>query len=76
MKQHFTLKWVSMRQTAGLMCASAPVPLLQTLQKKAKENPKLTVICEPDRDHLLAHLDSYVKPGDTILVKASQFYAV
>ena len=48
-------------------------PLAANIAEKAKENPKLTVICEPDRDHLLAHLDSYVKPGDTILVKASHF---
>jgi UDP-N-acetylmuramoyl-tripeptide--D-alanyl-D-alanine ligase len=41
---------------------------------KAKEtNPDLTVIYEPDRESLLAHLDGYVETGDTILVKASHF---
>lgn len=33
----------------------------------------LTVIYEPDREGLLAHLGDYVRPGDTILVKASHF---
>lgn len=41
--------------------------------KAMAENPSLTVIYEPDRESLLAHLDTYVKEGDTILVKASHF---
>ena len=38
-----------------------------------KENPELTVIYEEDRESLLAHLESYVQTGDTVLVKASHF---
>ena len=41
--------------------------------KAAVENPSLTVLYEPDRESLLAHLPEYVKDGDTILVKASHF---
>ena len=47
--------------------------LSANIAKEARKNPQLTVIEEPDRDSLLAHLDSYVKTGDTILVKASHF---
>lgn len=44
------------------------------MAEKAREgNPSLTVIYEPDRESLLAHLHTYVKEGDTILVKASHF---
>lgn len=42
-------------------------------EKAMAENSSLTVIYEPDRESLLAHLDTYVKEGDTILVKASHF---
>ena len=48
-------------------------PLSANIARRAKENPNLTVIEEPDRDSLLAHLNSYVQTGDTILVKASHF---
>ena len=48
-------------------------PLSANIARRAKENPNLTVIEEPDRDSLLAHLNSYVQSGDTILVKASHF---
>ena len=48
-------------------------PLSANIARMAKENPNLTVIEEPDRDSLLAHLNSYVQTGDTILVKASHF---
>jgi UDP-N-acetylmuramoyl-tripeptide--D-alanyl-D-alanine ligase len=48
--------------------------LSRYMADKAKEtNPDLTVIYEPDRESLLAHLDGYVETGDTILVKASHF---
>lgn len=48
--------------------------LSKYMAEKAKEtNPDLEVIYEPDRESLLAHLASYVKDGDTILVKASHF---
>lgn len=48
--------------------------LSRYMADKAKEtNPGLTVIYEPDREGLLAHLGRYVKQGDTILVKASHF---
>ena len=47
--------------------------LSANIAKEARKNPQLTVIEEPDRNSLLAHLDSYVKTGDTILVKASHF---
>ncbi|MDO4308523.1 MAG: UDP-N-acetylmuramoyl-tripeptide--D-alanyl-D-alanine ligase [Eubacteriales bacterium] len=42
-------------------------------EKAMAENPSLTVIYEQDRESLLKHLDTYVKTGDTILVKASHF---
>lgn len=42
-------------------------------EKAQEENPALSVIYEPDRESLLSHLESYVKEGDTILVKASHF---
>lgn len=42
-------------------------------EKAMAENPSLTVIYEPDRESLLAHLNTYVNEGDTILVKASHF---
>ena len=35
--------------------------LSANIAKEARKNPQLTVIEEPDRDSLLAHLDSYVK---------------
>ena len=42
--------------------------------EKAKEtNPELTVITVPEPATLLENLSSYVKEGDTILVKASHF---
>lgn len=48
--------------------------LSRHIAEKAKEgSPSLKVIYEPDRDSLLANLDSYVNDGDTILVKASHF---
>lgn len=47
--------------------------LCRHMAEKAAINPSLTVIHEPDRKSLLAHLGSYVKEGDTILVKASHF---
>ncbi|MBQ0001542.1 MAG: UDP-N-acetylmuramoyl-tripeptide--D-alanyl-D-alanine ligase [Clostridiales bacterium] len=48
--------------------------LSKYMAEKAKgTNPALTVIYEPDRDSLLKNLSSYVKDGDTILVKASHF---
>ena len=42
-------------------------------EKAAKTNPDLTVICEKDLESLLSNLGTYVKQGDTILVKASHF---
>lgn len=48
-------------------------PLSANIAEEARKNPDLTVIEEPDRDSLLAHLESYVQTGDTILVKASHF---
>lgn len=48
--------------------------LSKYMAEKAKAaNPALEVIYEPDRESLLANLASYVKDGDTILVKASHF---
>lgn len=44
------------------------------MAEKAKEtNPDLTVIYEPDRESLLKNLESYIRTGDTVLVKASHF---
>ena len=42
-------------------------------QKAKQDNPSLDVISEPDREALLSKIGSYVKEGDTILVKASHF---
>ena len=42
-------------------------------QKAKQDNPSLDVIYEPDREALLSKIGSYVKEGDTILVKASHF---
>lgn len=54
-----------------LICTGA---LSQAMAEKAREvNPSLSVIYEPDRESLLAHLSDYVQDGDTILVKASHF---
>ena len=49
-------------------------PLAAHIAKKASEtNPDLTVIQENNLESLLKNLNTYVKPGDTILVKASHF---
>ena len=49
-------------------------PLAAHIAKKASEtNPDLTVIQENDLESLLKNLNTYVKKGDTILVKASHF---
>ena len=49
-------------------------PLAAHIAKKASEtNPDLTVIQENDLKSLLKNLNTYVKQGDTILVKASHF---
>ena len=49
-------------------------PLAAHIAKKASEtNPDLTVIQEKDLESLLKNLNTYVKKGDTILVKASHF---
>ena len=42
-------------------------------EKASQTNPDLTVIREKDLESLLKNLNTYVKPGDTILVKASHF---
>ena len=48
--------------------------LCKHMSEKAKEtNPDLTVIYEPDRESLLKNLESYIRTGDTVLVKASHF---
>ena len=48
--------------------------LCKHMAEKAKEtNPDLTVIYEPDRESLLKNLESYIRMGDTVLVKASHF---
>lgn len=48
--------------------------LSRHMAEKAREiNPSLTVIYEPTRQSLLENLANYVRPGDTILVKASHF---
>lgn len=48
--------------------------LCKHMAEKAKEtNPDLTVIYEPDRESLLKNLESYIRTGDTVLVKASHF---
>ena len=63
-----------MLHSAELMCAHLHQALSANIAKRSKkESTQLTVIEEPDRDSLLAHLDSYEKTGDTILVKASHF---
>ena len=49
-------------------------PLAAHIAEKASQtNPDLTVIREKDLESLLKNLNTYVKPGDTILVKASHF---
>ena len=49
-------------------------PLAAHIAKKASEtNPDLTVIQENNLESLLKNLSTYVKQGDTILVKASHF---
>ena len=48
-------------------------PLAAHIAAKARSNENLTVIEEPTRESLLSNLPSYVKRGDTILVKASHF---
>lgn len=49
-------------------------PLADHIAEKASQtNPDLTVIREKDLESLLKNLNTYVKPGDTILVKASHF---
>ena len=49
-------------------------PLAAHIAEKAiKTNPDLTVIREKDLESLLSNLNTYVKQGDTILVKASHF---
>ena len=49
-------------------------PLAAHIAEKAiQTNPDLTVIREKDLESLLKNLNTYVKPGDTILVKASHF---
>ena len=54
-----------------LICAG---PLCRHMAEKAASvNPSLKVIYEQDRDSLMEHLQDYVQPGDTILVKASHF---
>ena len=42
-------------------------------QKAKQDNPSLDVIYEPDREALISKIGSFVKEGDTILVKASHF---
>lgn len=54
-----------------LICAG---PLCRHMAEKAASvNPSLKVIYEQDRDSLMEHLQDYVQPGDTILIKASHF---
>ena len=48
-------------------------PLSSHIAAKARSSENLTVIEEPTRESLLSNLSSYVKTGDTILVKASHF---
>lgn len=49
-------------------------PLAAHIAEKASQtNPDLTVIREKDLESLLSNLNTYVKQGDTILVKASHF---
>lgn len=49
-------------------------PLSRYMAEKAREtNPDLTVIWKENREALLEDLENLVKPGDTILVKASHF---
>ena len=49
-------------------------PLAANIAEKASQtNPDLTVIREKDLESLLSNLNTYVKQGDTILVKASHF---
>lgn len=49
-------------------------PLAAHIAEKAiKTNTDLTVIREKDLESLLSNLNTYVKQGDTILVKASHF---
>ena len=49
-------------------------PLAAHIAEKAiQTNPDLTVIREKDLESLLFNLNTYVKQGDTILVKASHF---
>ena len=49
-------------------------PLAAHIAEKASQtNPDLTVIQENDLKSLLKNLNTYVKQGDTILVKASHF---
>ena len=49
-------------------------PLAAHIAEKAGQtNPDLTVIREKDLESLLSNLNTYVKQGDTILVKASHF---
>lgn len=38
-----------------------------------RDNPTMVVVWEPDRESLLAHIENYLKKGDTVLVKASHF---
>lgn len=48
--------------------------LCRHMAEKARvTNPSLTVVYEPDREHLLANLKAYIQPRDTVLVKASHF---
>lgn len=60
--------------TCGIDACICVGSLCRHMADCAKEaNPELPVIHEPDRKSLLEHLEQYVKPGDTILVKASHF---
>ncbi len=72
---------IPLHQEVGAHAANCSIDLCicvgdlsRHMASKAKEgNPDLPVIYEPDRESLLSHLDTYVKEGDTILVKASHF---
>ncbi len=55
------------------VCICAGSLAAHIAEKARQTNPDLTVIWEKDLESLLASLKSYVKQGDTILVKASHF---
>ncbi|MDO4519114.1 MAG: UDP-N-acetylmuramoyl-tripeptide--D-alanyl-D-alanine ligase [Eubacteriales bacterium] len=72
---------IALHEEVGAHAAAANIEvcicvgnLCKYMAEKAKAaNTGLTVIYEPNRESLLANLESYIKKGDTILVKASHF---